>query len=103
MFRTILVLALLVVFLLLAVTFAWLNPGPIEIDVAFHRFVTTKSVAFAVCFAVGWLFGLLCCSGYILSLLNQRRRLNRSVRLAESEVSNLRSLPLDPIVAPDRQ
>ncbi|MGH8495773.1 MAG: LapA family protein [Gammaproteobacteria bacterium] len=96
MFRTILILALLVVFLLIAITFAWLNPGPIGIDVAFHSFETSKSVAFAVCFAAGWLFGLLCCSGYILGLLNQRRRLNRAVRLAESEVSNLRSLPLDP-------
>lgn len=95
MLRTILVLVLVIVFLSIAVTFAWLNPGPVEIDLGFHRFETTESVAFALCFAFGWLFGLLCCSGYILSLLNQRRRLRRSVRLAESEVANLRSLPLN--------
>ena len=95
MLRTILILVLIVVFLSIAVTFAWLNPESIEIDFAFYRFETTQSVAFAVCFALGWLFGLLCCSGYILSLLNQRRRLRKSVRLAEAEVSNLRSLPLN--------
>lgn len=95
MVRTILILVLVIVFLSLAITFAWLNPGPVEIDFAFRRFETSQSVAFAICFAFGWLFGLLCCSGYVLSLLNQRRRLRKTVRLAESEVSNLRSLPLN--------
>ncbi|CAN5241700.1 hypothetical protein BH24PSE2_BH24PSE2_18620 [soil metagenome] len=99
--RTLLVLALLIVFLSIAVTFAWLNPEDVAVDLGLARFVTAKSIAFAVCFAAGWLFGMLCCSGYILKLLAQRRRLGRSVHLAESEVHNLRSMPLDPHAAPD--
>ncbi len=45
--------------LLIAVTFAWLNPGQIDLDLGFMQARVSTSVAFAITFALGWLFGLL--------------------------------------------
>ena len=87
-------LALLLVVLIAAV-FAWNNPGAIDIDVAFTRFVNVPvTVAFAAALAVGWLAGLLSAGAAVLRMAAERRRLRRKLRLAEAEVSSLRSLPL---------
>ena len=75
-------------------TFTANNTGMIDIDLAFARVTTSIPLAFTVAFAVGWLFGILCMGFYALKLLNERRLLRRSLRMSESEVSSLRSLPL---------
>ena len=74
--------------------FTRLNPGIVTVDLAVKAVETSVPVAFAVAFVVGWLFGLLCTAAFILRLLNERRQLRRSLRLTESEVSSLRSLPI---------
>jgi hypothetical protein len=43
---------------------------------------------------VGWLFGVLCIGFLALKLVNERRVLRRSLKMTESEVSSLRSLPI---------
>ena len=89
-----LLLSLLVIVLLAAV-FAYSNPDSIAVDIGFVRLEDVPmSLAFAVCFAVGWLFGLLCAGIAVIRILGERRRLRRNLRLAEAEVSSLRSLPL---------
>ena len=57
MFRAILAGTLILGTLLIAVTFAWLNPGQINLDLGFVQVTVATSVAFAVTFALGWLFG----------------------------------------------
>jgi len=80
--------------LLIAIAFAALNPGPITLDLAFAETETQKSLALILAFGAGWLFGLFCAGLILLKTLNERRRLRKSLNLAEAEVRNLRSLPI---------
>lgn len=88
-----LVLLVLVIFVAMLV-FARLNPGLLEIDLAFGTVGTSVPLAFAVAFAAGWLFGLLCTAAAVMRLVNERRQLRKLLRSSESELSTLRSLPL---------
>lgn len=85
----------LLVIALLAAVFAYNNPDNIAVDIGFARFEDVSvSLAFVVCFAVGWAFGLLSAGIAVIRMAGERRRLRRELRLAEAEVSSLRSLPL---------
>lgn len=88
-------LAILVVLIVVVVaTFTANNSGMIDIDLAFTEVSTSIPLAFAVTFALGWLFGILCIGFFALKLVNERRVLRRSLRTSENEVSSLRSLPI---------
>ena len=89
-------LFLLVVFLglLLATVFAALNPGLIWLDLAFTEVEVQKSLALTVAFGAGWLFGLLSAALVLLKSVNERRRLRKSLSLAEAEVKTLRAMPI---------
>ena len=93
MFRAILAGTLILGTLLIAVTFAWLNPGRIDLDLGFAQTTVAAAVAFAITFALGWLFGLLSIGLYVLKLVRERRRLRRDVRVAEQEAKTMRTLP----------
>jgi len=85
---------LLLVVLLLATIFAALNPGMIDLDYAFGETEIQKSLALTLAFGVGWLFGLLCTGIVLMKTINERRKLRKSLRLAEAEVKTLRSMPI---------
>ena len=87
------VLVFLAIFVVMLM-FTRLNPGMIEIDLAVGTFETSVPIAFTVAFVAGWLFGVLCLVAYVIRLVNERRQLRKSLRLAESEVSSLRNLPI---------
>ncbi len=70
------------------------NPDNVALDLGFVLVSASKPVAFSLTFVMGWAFGLLCTSIFILRLINERRQLRRSLRRTESEVSSLRNLPL---------
>ncbi len=90
-----LVYFLILLLVLLAVTaFAALNPGTLELDLAFRKIEIQKSLALTLVFAAGWLFGLVCAAVLLLKSAGERRRLRKSLRLAESEVKALRNLPI---------
>ena len=94
MFRQIgIILLILIVFVLMA-WFTSLNPGAVEIDLAFGTVQPTVSLAFAICFALGWAFGMLCTSFYILKLMNDRRRLRNIQNATAAELKSLRNLPI---------
>ena len=85
----------LLLVVLIAAVFAWNNPGTLDVDIAFTRFENVSvPLAFAVVFAVGWLVGLISAGAALVRMAGERRRLRRKLRLAEAEVSSLRSLPL---------
>ncbi|HZD52249.1 MAG TPA: LapA family protein [Woeseiaceae bacterium] len=88
-----LVLLVLILFVIMLV-FTRLNPGTLEIDLAFGTVDASIPLAFTVVFAAGWLFGLLCTAAFVLRLLNERRQLRKQLRSSESEISSLRSMPL---------
>ena len=87
----------ILLFLLVAVAmfvFTDSNPGTVDIDLILGTVNSSIPVAFTVAFATGWIFGLLCTAFFVIRLINERRQLRKSLRLAESEVSTLRSLPI---------
>jgi uncharacterized membrane protein YciS (DUF1049 family) len=94
--RRILFVLLLVIFVSFAAIFASTNPEQIAVDVGFMRFESVPMAgAFAAAFGLGWLFGVVTAGAAMLRLANDRRRLRRNLKTAESELSGLRSLPLN--------
>ena len=88
-------IVILVVFIfLLMLWFTNSNPGNVTLDLAFGIVQPSIPLAFSVTFVIGWAFGLLCTSLFILRLVSERRRLRRALHNSESEVSSLRNLPL---------
>ena len=87
----------LVVFsgLVIATIFAALNPGLISLDLAFTETEVQKSLALTVAFGAGWLFGLLSAGLVLIKSVTERRRLRKSLTLAEAEVTTLRSMPIN--------
>ncbi len=94
MLRRIGIVAVVLVVFVLMIWFTSINPGVVSIDLAFGTVEPTIPLALSVTFVLGWLFGILCASIYVLRLLAERRRLRASLRTSESEVSSLRNLPI---------
>ena len=93
--RKIVLLSSLLLVALLTAVFTYNNPGTVALDVGFTRLEEVSiALAFAVCFAIGWLFGLVTAGSALFRMVGERRRLRRDLKLAEAEVSTLRSLPL---------
>jgi uncharacterized membrane protein YciS (DUF1049 family) len=95
MFRNVLIFLLLLGAMVVAVVFAALNQGVVELDLAFFSIETQKSLVFILVFGAGTVFGMLCLSIWALSLMAQRRRLQKSLKLAEGEIRSLRDIPLN--------
>lgn len=91
--RSFLWLLLLFPCLALAVVFAAMNPGSIELDLGFFEVQVQKSLALTLAFAAGFAFGLLCLSFVMLRTALERRKLRKALRLAEGEIHALRSQP----------
>ena len=88
-------LALLIVLIFSAmVVFTAGNPDDVSVKLLHWEFTSPVSLAFTISFAVGWLVGVICMGLYALKVSRERRMLKRSLRMSESEVSSLRSLPL---------
>jgi len=88
-----LILLLIVIFGAMVV-FSYLNTGDVEVNLAFVSVTTSVSIAFTVTLVAGWLLGVISMGFFALRLVNERRTLRRALRVSESEVSSLRSLPL---------
>jgi uncharacterized integral membrane protein len=74
--------------------FAYVNTAEVDVDYLFFDWRTSVSLAITTAFAAGWLFGVACASFWALGLARERRNLKQALRASESEVSNLRSLPM---------
>ncbi len=94
MLKRIAVLGLFLVILVIMLVFTRLNPGRVEIDLAFGTVESSVPLAITVTFVMGWLFGLLSTAIFAARLVNERRQLRKALRLSESEVHSLRNLPL---------
>ncbi|GJQ57169.1 MAG: hypothetical protein HKUEN07_37380 [Rhodocyclaceae bacterium] len=86
-------LLLLFLILVLAVLFAAINPGLIDLDLGLYETRVQKSPPPTLAAAAGRLFGLLSLALVLLRMWLERRRLRKALRLAEAEVHTLRSLP----------
>lgn len=86
------ILVLLIFVMMLVFTSS--NPGFVDLDLFFLTVRPSVALAFSVTFVIGWAFGLLCTTVFILRLVSERRQLRRALRNSESEVSSLRNLPI---------
>ena len=68
-----------------ALVFAILNPGKIPVELAFVRFAAPIGVVLIAAFAAGMLLGVLWRVSWVASLLSERGRLRRALRMAEAE------------------
>ena len=66
----------------------------LRLDLAFTETEVQKSLALTAAFGAGWIFGLVSAALVLLKSVNERRHLRRSLSLAEAEVRNLRSMPI---------
>lgn len=88
------VILLFLVILAVMLVFTRLNPGDVEIDLAFGTIKSSVPLAFTITFVFGWLFGLLSTAIFAARLMNERRHLRKALRMSETEVHSLRNLPL---------
>lgn len=88
-----LIILLLVIFGVMIV-FTYLNTGQVEVNLAFMSTTKPISIVLTVTLVIGWLLGVLSMGLFTLRIANERRTLRRALRISESEISSLRSLPL---------
>ena len=94
MLKKIAVAILFLVIFMMMLVFTRLNPGLVEIDLAFNTVESSIPLAFTVTFVIGWLFGLLSTAIFAAKLVNERRHLKKQLRNSETEVHTLRNLPI---------
>jgi uncharacterized integral membrane protein len=76
---------LLIVAALLAILVTAMNAGRVEVELAFARITSPLGIALIVAFVVGLLAGLVWQLRWVAQLLNERGRLRRALRIAESK------------------
>ena len=90
-FRRLAFAALLVLLMVLAAMFAYINPQPIDVDIGLAKIEQVSlALAFAVVFVCGCLFGLLTAALTLWRSASERRRLRKDLRYVEAELSTLR-------------
>lgn len=94
MIRGIMFVIVAIVVVLASAMFAHKNPGTVEVDLIVHQFEVVKAVAFTITLALGWLLGISTASLYLLKSVNEKRKLRKNIKMAEVELKNLRSLPM---------
>jgi lipopolysaccharide assembly protein A len=93
--RKLIIFAVIAVFVLIAAVLTYGNREPISIEIGVMRIEEVSlTVAFAVAFALGALFGILCAGIALLRVSREKQLLRRELRSAEAELSSLRSMPL---------
>jgi len=79
---------------LVAVAFAAKNDTSVELHYYLGSVNAPLSLLLVISLGIGALLGVFACSGLILKLKRDTLRLQKSVRVAEKEVTNLRALPI---------
>ena len=95
MLRIVVVMVLLLVFIAGA-ALGYFNATPVSFNYLFGAVQVRLVVLIVLTFVLAALFTLLLCAGRILGLSGEARRLRRQLRDAETELKNLRNLPLTP-------
>ena len=92
--KRILVSIILLLVALLGLSFALMNAAPVSLNYYFASVQAPLSLIVVLSIVVGALLGILAMAGMVLRQKREMARLRKSMRLAEKEISNLRSLPL---------
>ena len=85
---------LIFVILVIATSFAVLNAESVNLNFYFGEIEAPLSLIIVFSVAIGAILGVLASLTLILKMKHELVKLNKTVKLAEKEVDNLRSLPL---------
>ena len=80
-----------------AAAFSYLNASTVTVDYLLGSTEVRLHWLLYLALAGGWLLGVLSLIGPVISLAAQRRRLREQVRVMETELDNLRRLPLSDV------
>lgn len=94
MLKRVVTLVVLVAAVLFAAVFASWNTDIISVDFLFARYELPQSVVIIGALVIGVVIGLLGATLFLLRIAADRRKLRRALRTAETEITTLRSLPL---------
>lgn len=92
--RAVYVICVVLVFLLGVVLVA-VNPERLTVELLFTRIELTTGQWLVIAFVLGWGAGVLSAWRFVRRLTQERADLRRSLRLAESELRNVRPAPRD--------
>lgn len=87
-------LLLLIVIFVIGILIGYYNASPVLFDYLAGTVKIRLVVLLLIDFSVGVLLAILLCSGRLLSQRSQIRRLRRQLKESDTELKNLRSLPL---------
>ncbi len=85
---------LFLIVLIVSLGLALLNAELIQIDYYFGRWEVPLSLTLVITVAAGALFGVISCLGIIFRLKREVSHLRKTVKLSETEIMNLRFIPL---------
>ena len=94
MVRRVLTLIVVVIAVVFAAVFATLNTEIIQVDLLFARYELAQSFVIIGALIIGVILGLAIASLFLLRVTSERRKLRRALSTAETEITSLRSLPL---------
>ncbi len=94
MIRRVLTLIVVVIAVVFAAVFATLNTEIIQVDLLFARYELAQSFVIIGALIIGVILGLAIASLFLLRVTSERRKLRRALSTAETEITSLRSLPL---------
>ncbi|MRH77432.1 DUF1049 domain-containing protein [Spiribacter sp. C176] len=83
-----------IILIALGLSFAMLNPQPVALDFYFGQSTLPLSLALVMALAIGAFVGVLVVVGIVFRQRWQLRRLNRQLSTVQSELSELRKLPI---------
>jgi putative membrane protein len=92
--KRIITFALILLVSLLGLTFALMNAETVQLNYYFGNLQAPLSLVVVIAIIIGAGLGVLASMGIVLGQKRELAKLRKSARLAEQEVSNLRSLPL---------
>jgi len=93
--KRIITFALLLLVTLLGLTFALMNAESVQLNYYFGDIQAPLSLVVVIAIILGAGLGVLASMGIVIGQKRELVKLHKSVKVAEQEVSNLRSLPLN--------
>lgn len=80
MLKRIITAVIFIAALAVSALFTSLNPGEIELDLAFVTLQTPLGLAFVLALAAGWALGILSALFWVMRISNERRRLRAELK-----------------------
>ena len=85
---------LVVLVVVFGASFAYINSGTVTVHLWVRTVESSLPLALFLALLLGWLLGIVSTAGVIMRQLREVRRLRRAAKLAETEINNLRSIPI---------